>query len=108
MSQAIGTDGAVVDALRARRQVILDNIRDNDEAGVNYQKVVIHVLGLVRITICDASYHINNFTYLQEIKANERHRCELQDMIEEAISNNGNKTYLRILSQYRILVSRYK
>jgi hypothetical protein len=29
-------------------------------------------------------------------------------MIEEAISNNGNKTYLRILSQYRILVSRYK
>lgn len=56
MSQAIGTDGAVVDALRARRQVILDNIRDNDEAGVNYQKVVIHVLGLIRITFCDASY----------------------------------------------------
>lgn len=25
-------------------------------------------------------------------------------MIEEAISNNGNKTYLRILSQYRLLV----
>lgn len=28
-------------------------------------------------------------------------------MIEEAISNNGNKTYLHILSQYRLLVSRY-
>lgn len=62
MSQAIGKDGAVVDALRARRQVILDNVRDNDEAGVNYQKVVIHVLGLIRITFCESSYHINNFS----------------------------------------------
>ncbi|GKU98736.1 hypothetical protein SLEP1_g11693 [Rubroshorea leprosula] len=74
--QAIEKDGAVVEALRARRQDILDNIRDNDEAGVNYQK---------------------------EIKANEKQRCQLQDMIEEAITNNGNKTYLRILSQYRLL-----
>ncbi|XP_057481190.1 kinesin-like protein KIN-8B isoform X2 [Actinidia eriantha] len=74
--QAIENDGAVVQALRARRQVILDNIRDNDETGVNYQK---------------------------EIEANEKGRCELQAMIEEGISNNGNKTYLRILSQYRIL-----
>lgn len=62
MSQAIGKDGAVVDALRARRQVILDNVRDNDEAGVNYQKVVIHLLGLIRITFCESSYHINNFS----------------------------------------------
>lgn len=30
-----------MEALRARRQVILDNIRDNDEAGVNYRKVVL-------------------------------------------------------------------
>ncbi|KAH7846671.1 hypothetical protein Vadar_016834 [Vaccinium darrowii] len=74
--QAIEKDGALVQALRSRQQVILDNIRDNDEAGVNYQK---------------------------EIEANEKRRCELQDMIEEAISNNGNKTYLRILSQYRLL-----
>ncbi|XP_031255830.1 kinesin-like protein KIN-8B isoform X2 [Pistacia vera] len=74
--QATEKDEAVVEALRARRQVILDNIRDNDEAGVNYQK---------------------------EIEANESHRCELQDMIDEAISNNSNKIYLRILSQYRIL-----
>lgn len=74
--QAIEKDGSVVEALRARRQVILDNIRDNDEAGVNYQK---------------------------EIESNEKHRCQLQDMIEEAISNNGNKTYLRILSKYRLL-----
>ncbi|TXG60016.1 hypothetical protein EZV62_014589 [Acer yangbiense] len=74
--QDIEKDEAVVDALRARRQVILDNIRDNDEAGVNYQK---------------------------EIEANERQRCQFQSMIDEAISNNGNKTYLRILSQYRIL-----
>lgn len=69
-------DGSVVEAMRARRQDILDNIRDNDEAGVNYQK---------------------------EIEANEKHRCQLQGMIEETISNNGNKTYLRILSQYRLL-----
>ncbi|KAI4327280.1 hypothetical protein L6164_019760 [Bauhinia variegata] len=74
--QAFEKDEAVVEDLRARRQVILDNIRDNDEAGVNYQN---------------------------EIEANEKQRCQLQDMIEEAISNNGNKTYLRILSQYRLL-----
>ncbi|EEF33489.1 Chromosome-associated kinesin KIF4A, putative [Ricinus communis] len=74
--QAIEKEGAVVEALRARRQVILDNIRDNDEAGINYQK---------------------------EIEANEKHRCQLQDMIEKAISKDGNKTYLRILSQYRLL-----
>ncbi|XP_056171724.1 kinesin-like protein KIN-8B isoform X2 [Syzygium oleosum] len=36
--QVIEKDGPVVEALRARRQVILDNIRDNDEAGFNYQK----------------------------------------------------------------------
>ncbi|KAG8478480.1 hypothetical protein CXB51_028279 [Gossypium anomalum] len=70
-------DGTVSEALRVRRQDILDNIRDNDEAGINYRK---------------------------EIEENEKHRCQLQGMIEEAISNNGNKTYLRILSQYRLLV----
>ncbi|KAF8017558.1 hypothetical protein BT93_H2668 [Corymbia citriodora subsp. variegata] len=74
--QAIEKDGPVAEALRARRQVILDNIRDNDEAGFNYQK---------------------------EIEANEKHRSELQEKINEAISYNGNKTYLRILSQYRLL-----
>lgn len=74
--QAIEKDGAVVEAQRAKRQDILDNIRDNDEAGVNYKK---------------------------EIEENEKQRCQLQDMIDEAISNNRNKTYLRILSQYRLL-----
>ncbi|KAF3631293.1 putative WD-repeat protein [Capsicum annuum] len=74
--QAVEKDGAVVRALRARRQVILDNIRDNDELSNNY---------------------------LKEIEANEKRRCELQAMIDEAISNNGNKTYLRVLSQYRLL-----
>lgn len=38
--QAIEKDGAVVQVLRARRQVILDNIRDNDELGVQYQMVM--------------------------------------------------------------------
>ncbi|XP_031095873.1 kinesin-like protein KIN-8B isoform X1 [Ipomoea triloba] len=74
--QTIESRGAVVQALRSRRQVILDNIRDNDELGVKYQK---------------------------EIEANENRRLELQAMVEEAIGNNGNKTYLRILSQYRLL-----
>ncbi|KAM1196415.1 hypothetical protein ACFX13_023356 [Malus domestica] len=74
--QAIGNDGEILEAMRTRRQVILDNIRDNDESGVNYH---------------------------MDIEANEKHRCNLQNMIEEAISNNGNKTYLRILSQYRLL-----
>ncbi|CAN4079852.1 unnamed protein product [Withania somnifera] len=74
--QTVEKDGAVVRALRSRRQVILDNIRDNDELSNNY---------------------------LKEIEANEKRRCELQAMIDEAISNNGNKTYLRVLSQYRLL-----
>ena len=106
MSQVIEKDGEVVEALRARRQVILDNIRDNDEAGVNYQKVVyLHVLGLIRITILELSI-IWPFLLLQEIEANEKHRCQLQNMNEEAISDSDNKTYLGILSQYRILVIR--
>ncbi|XP_038881855.1 kinesin-like protein KIN-8B isoform X1 [Benincasa hispida] len=74
--QAIEIDGAIVEDLIARRLVILDNIRDNDEAGINYQK---------------------------EIEANEKQRCQLQGMIDEAVSRNGNKTYLQILSQYRLL-----
>ncbi|KAL6507467.1 Kinesin-like protein KIN-8B [Orobanche gracilis] len=74
--QVTENDGAVVQALQARRQVILDNIRDNDELGVGYQK---------------------------EIEANEQRKCQLQDMIDEAIRNNGNKTYLGILSQYKLL-----
>ncbi|KAL3813734.1 hypothetical protein ACJIZ3_015002 [Penstemon smallii] len=74
--QVIENDGTVVQALQARRQVILDNIRDNDELGLNYKK---------------------------EIEANEKCRCQLQAMIDEAISSNGNKTYLGILSQYRLL-----
>ncbi|CAN8254831.1 unnamed protein product [Cochlearia groenlandica] len=70
------TNKDVVEALSSRRQVILDNIRDNDEAGVNYQR---------------------------EIVENEKHRCKLQDMLNEAINNNGNKTYLHILNQYKLL-----
>ncbi|KAF0928900.1 hypothetical protein E2562_010750 [Oryza meyeriana var. granulata] len=69
-------DSAVLQALTSRRQVILDNIRDNDEAGAGYRK---------------------------DIELNESRRRHLQDMIEEATSNNGNKTYLHILSQYRLL-----
>ncbi|CAL9093544.1 unnamed protein product [Musa textilis] len=76
MQEVIEKDGAVVRALRSRRQVILDNIRDNDEAGAGYKK---------------------------DIEINEKHRHQLQDMIDEAISNNGNRTYLHILSQYRLL-----
>lgn len=29
-------------------------------------------------------------------------------MLNEAINNNGNKTYLHILNQYKLLVSRIK
>ncbi|KAL5704750.1 Kinesin-like protein KIN-8B [Ranunculus cassubicifolius] len=74
--QAIEKDGVVVQALGSKMQGILDNIRDNDETAACYKK---------------------------EIEANEKRRCQLQEMIEEAISNNGNRTYLRILSQYRLL-----
>lgn len=42
---------------------------------------------------------------MQEIEINEKHRCQLQSMIDEAINSKGNKTYLHILSQYRLLVS---
>ncbi|KAG9439877.1 hypothetical protein H6P81_020042 [Aristolochia fimbriata] len=77
VKQQVGEkDDAVVQTLRSRRQVILDNIRDNDEAGANYMK---------------------------EIEENEKNRRQLQEMIDEAIKRNGNRTYLRILSQYRLL-----
>ncbi|KAK8954420.1 Kinesin-like protein FLA10 [Platanthera zijinensis] len=69
-------DEAVAQALKSRRQLILDNIRDNEEAGSSYRK---------------------------DIETNEKHRCQVQDMIEEAMTNSGNKTYLHILSQYRFL-----
>lgn len=39
---------------------------------------------------------------------NESRRRQLQDMIEEATRNNGNRIYLHILSQYRLLVSNLK
>ncbi|CAN1184369.1 Kinesin-like protein KIN-8B [Linum perenne] len=61
--QTVEKEGRAVDALRSRRRIILDNIRDNEEAGVNYQK---------------------------DVEANEQRRCQLQDMIEAAISDHGN------------------
>lgn len=61
MSQAIEKDGSVVEALRARRQVILDNIRDNDEAGVNYQKVNVSACTLThKVIILTAIYLITD------------------------------------------------
>lgn len=32
-------DSTVLQSLTSRRQIILDNIRDNDEAGAGYRKV---------------------------------------------------------------------
>ncbi|KAI5056588.1 hypothetical protein GOP47_0028406 [Adiantum capillus-veneris] len=69
-------DTDIVEALIERRKLVLDNIRDNDEAGAIYRK---------------------------EIEQNEAQRKELQDIIEKAIGGNSNATYLRILSQYRLL-----
>lgn len=60
LSQAIEKEGTVVEALRARRLVILDNIRDNDEAGVNYQKVKsLLVLRLIKFAnfVGSSPYH---------------------------------------------------
>ncbi|KAH7281365.1 hypothetical protein KP509_36G043700 [Ceratopteris richardii] len=69
-------DTGIVEALVERRKLVLDNIRDNDEAGAIYRK---------------------------EIEQNEAQRKELQDVIEKAIRCNSNATFLRILSQYRLL-----
>ncbi|MCO5583494.1 hypothetical protein L7F22_037405 [Adiantum nelumboides] len=70
-------DTEIVEALIERRKLVLDNIRDNDEAGAIYRK---------------------------EIEQNEAQRKDLQDVIEKAIGgNSSNTTYLRILSQYRLL-----
>lgn len=59
LSQAIEKDGTVVDALRARRQLILDNIRDNDEAGINYRKVMTctNILAFCYYACLCAPYH---------------------------------------------------
>ncbi|BBN02137.1 kinesin family member 19 [Marchantia polymorpha subsp. ruderalis] len=74
--QSIGKDTAKLEELSNRRKVVLDNIRDNDEAGSHYR---------------------------QDIEQNEAQRKQLQRMIDEAISSDRNKTFLRILSQYRLL-----
>lgn len=54
--QAIEKDGAVVQALRSRRQVILDNIRDNDEAGTNYQKVIAFIFMFANLHCLSIDY----------------------------------------------------
>lgn len=109
VAQAVEKDGTVVQTLSLRRQVILDNIRDNDESGTIYQKVPIDPPPPpARRTVCSfppGQPTIASIFSLQEIEVNEKQRRQLQDMIEEAISSNGNRTYLHILSQYRLLVS---
>ncbi|KAJ7534867.1 hypothetical protein O6H91_12G007600 [Diphasiastrum complanatum] len=69
-------ESETLNELVEHRQVVLDNIRDNDEAGAHYR---------------------------QDIELNEAQRKELQQQIDDAISSNRNQTYLRILSQYRLL-----
>jgi kinesin family protein 18/19 len=77
MNLTIRRIGEKEEALVERRQVVLDNIRDNDEAATHYR---------------------------QDIEHNEAQRKELQRLIDEAIDTDHNKTFLRILSQYRLLV----
>ncbi|KAL3678138.1 hypothetical protein R1sor_021094 [Riccia sorocarpa] len=74
--KSLSTSIVQFEDLRDRRQVVLDNIRENDEAGA----------------------HIR-----QDIEHNEAQRKQLQRMIDDAISSDRNKTFLRILSQYRLL-----
>lgn len=69
-------NGEKDETLVERRQIVLDNIRDNDEAGAHYR---------------------------EEIEHNEALRKELQRRIDEAIDSDRNKTFLRILTQYRLL-----
>ncbi|CAM6024935.1 unnamed protein product [Sphagnum balticum] len=76
MNLTIRRIGEKEEALVERRQVVLDNIRDNDEAATHYR---------------------------QDIEHNEAQRKELQRLIDEAIDTDHNKTVLRILSQYRLL-----
>lgn len=54
-------------ALRARQQVILDNIRDNDEAGVNYQKVMLHFLGSYELLLFKLN-RLNNLICYRKLK----------------------------------------
>ncbi|KAL2642170.1 hypothetical protein R1flu_009757 [Riccia fluitans] len=74
--KSLSKEAVHFEELKDRRQGVLDNIRDNDEAGS----------------------HIR-----QDIEQNEAQRKQLQRMIDEAISSDRNKTFLRILSQYRLL-----
>jgi len=76
MNLTIRRIGEKEEALVERRQVVLDNIRDNDEAATHYR---------------------------QDIENNEAQRKELQRLIDEAIDTDHNKTFLRILRQYRLL-----
>ena len=100
-AQVIEKDGAVVQALTQRRQVILDNVRDNDESGTSYQKVKVKIQCPQLLILKSTTASMSD----QEIEANEKQRRQLQGMIDEAIGSDGNRTYLNILSQYRLLVS---
>lgn len=72
--QAVEKEGAVVEALRARRLVILDNIRDNDEAGFNYQKVLTYRISIVQwIALSAFDHFVAVFLYrkLKQMRSND-------------------------------------
>jgi len=71
-----GIGGNEVDVLKDRRINIVENIRDNKEAGLRYRA---------------------------DIEINEQSRRAIQARIDTAIQNGRSPSFLRILSQYRIM-----
>lgn len=60
---------------KEKRQNILDNIDENEEAGTRYR---------------------------QDIEANEKSRLQIQERIEQGMSQYQNASFLKILSTFRL------
>lgn len=61
--------------LNERKQNILDNIQENEEAGTKYRN---------------------------DIDANEASRCEIQQRIEDGMEQYKSASFLKILSTFRL------
>lgn len=57
-----------------------------------------------KLVMDQTGWHCWSLLSFQDIENNEAQRKELQRLIDEAIDTDHNKTFLRILRQYRLLV----
>uniref|UniRef100_A0A0D9VZJ7 Kinesin motor domain-containing protein n=1 Tax=Leersia perrieri TaxID=77586 RepID=A0A0D9VZJ7_9ORYZ len=76
---------------------------ENVQERINLQKALFELEETNKRNRMELQHLDDAIARQQDIELNESRRRQLQAMIEEATSNNGNRTYLHILSQYRLL-----